>query len=95
MKKKAHVVAGGGPLTVSPRFVCQGIVLLSLILFGVRQLPAQVEKEKAEKFIGVWSRDNTQDRGNCADLIGDGGENLNNCSIPFDQLPRTNAEKPG
>jgi hypothetical protein len=68
----------------------QGILLVLLIVLGVQELSAQVQpisKEQAERFIGIWGRDGTQDRGNCADLLGDGGENLNNCSIPFDQLP--------
>jgi hypothetical protein len=70
--------------------IYQGIFLALVIVFGVQQLPAQVQpvqKEQAERFIGIWGRDGTQDRGNCADLLGDAGENLNNCSIPFDQLP--------
>src|SRR5436305_2807218 len=67
-----------------------GILLVFVFAIGVRQLPAQVQpvqKEQAERLIGIWGRDVTQDRGNCADLIGDAGENLNNCSLPFDQLP--------
>src|SRR5438132_198692 len=42
---------------------------------------------KIEKFIGIWGRDGKEDRGNCAGYLGDGGESLNNCALPADQLP--------
>ena len=67
--------------------VYRGILLALVVLFGVQQLPAQVEKEKIEKFIGIWGRDGKEDRGNCAGFLGDGGESLNNCALPADRLP--------
>ena len=70
--------------------IYQGAFLALVTVLCVQQVSAQVQpvqKEQAERFIGIWGRDTTQDRGNCGDLLGDAGENLNNCSIPFDQLP--------
>ncbi len=65
--------------------IYQGIFLALVIIFCVQQLPAQVQpvqKEQAERFIGIWVRDTTQDRGHCGDLIGDVGKNLNYCRNP-------------
>ena len=70
--------------------IYQAVFLALFMVFGAQRLTGQVDqvdKEKASRFIGIWGRDGKQDRGNCGDLLGDAGENLNNCSIPFDQLP--------
>jgi hypothetical protein len=67
--------------------IYQGVFLALFIALGVQQLSAQVDKEKVTKFIGIWGRDGSQDRGNCAGYLGDGGESLNNCAIPADRLP--------
>jgi hypothetical protein len=67
--------------------IYRGVFLALVLLLGAPQLRAQVEKEKADKFIGIWGRDGSEDRGNCAGFLGDGGENLNNCAIPADRLP--------
>jgi hypothetical protein len=66
---------------------CQAALLALVIVLSVQDLAAQVDREKMAPYIGVWRRDGTQDRGNCAGYRGDGGELLNNCSLPADQLP--------
>lgn len=67
--------------------IYQGAFVALLIVFGVQELAAQVDREKMAPFIGIWGRDGTQDRGNCAGYLGEAGEPLQNCSLPADQLP--------
>jgi hypothetical protein len=65
----------------------QALLLVLTIVAGTLDVAAQVDRDKMEPFIGIWGRDGEQDRGNCAGRRGDAGELLENCSIPFDQLP--------
>src|SRR4029453_7423395 len=58
-----------------------------IILLGAHEVAAQVDREKVAPYIGIWGRDGTPDRGNCGGVLGDGGESLNNCPLPADQLP--------
>ena len=62
-------------------------LLVLTIGAGTLDVAAQVNRDKMEAFIGIWGRDGEQDRGNCAGRRGDAGEFLENCSMPFDQLP--------
>jgi hypothetical protein len=56
-------------------------------------LAAQTDEEadKIYPYLGAWDSDisspDGQDRGNCGGRLGDYGEDLVNCSIPFGQLP--------
>ena len=71
------------------------VVSLFLVLFmviGVTNLSAQsanafVDLDKAYKFLGNWTRDTTDPRGNCGDLKDERGSPLTDCSIPIDRLP--------
>jgi len=44
-----------------------------LMQLGVQDLASQVDRDKIAPFVGVWGRDGIQDRGNCADYLGDAG----------------------
>ncbi len=67
--------------------VITSAIVAFLMQLGVQDLASQVDRDKIAPFIGVWGRDGTQDRGNCADYLGDAGEQLLNCSLPADRLP--------
>ena len=60
---------------------------LLFVLPGAQEAVVQVDPYKIEPFIGTWSRDQAQDRGNCGGYPGDDGGPLYNCQLPADQLP--------
>jgi hypothetical protein len=74
------------------KHVAVALTVALVIAFVPAKLAAQTDEifDKMYPFIGYWDTDTGlrgQDRGNCGGRRGDGGEKLNNCSIPADVLP--------
>lgn len=79
-------------MEVTRRAMLSGI--LALVAAGMAAGLAAQTDEEADKifpFLGHWDSDisspDGQDRGNCGGQLGDYGEKLVNCSMPFGRLP--------